>query len=158
MLTVYHTSSEIVTSPDVYHSRDALDFGPGFYLTTLLQQAKDYSRRFLKLGLQPYLNKYQLDESYKSFYKVKEFIAYDKEWLDFVVACRKAQPHEVYDVIIGGIANDIIFNTINLYLDGLIDKEETLRRLIFQKPNMQICINNQEIIDKYLKYINTSEI
>ncbi len=42
MLTVYHTSSEIVTSPDVYHSRDALDFGPGFYLTTLLQQAKDY--------------------------------------------------------------------------------------------------------------------
>lgn len=158
MLTVYHTSSEIVTSPDVYHSRDALDFGPGFYLTTLLQQAKDYSRRFLKLGLQPYLNKYQLDESYKSIYKVKEFIAYDKEWLDFVVACRKAQPHEVYDVIIGGIANDIIFNTINLYLDGLIDKEETLRRLIFQKPNMQICINNQEIIDKYLKYINTSEI
>lgn len=158
MMTVYHTSPEIVETPDVYHSRVTLDFGPGFYLTTLLEQAKKYGPRFLREGLPSYLNQYTLDESFRNQYKVKEFFSYDKEWLEFVVACRKHKPHVIYDVIIGGIANDIIFNTINLYLDGLINKDETLRRLRFESPNMQICIHNQEVIDKYLKYVKTTPI
>ncbi|MCC8114802.1 MAG: DUF3990 domain-containing protein [Bacteroidales bacterium] len=158
MLTVYHTSPDIVDSPDVYHSRTALDFGPGFYVTPLRPQALEYGKRFWKSGKCPYLNQYRLDEDYKKSYRVKVFDNYDEEWLDYVVSCRRLQEREMFDVVIGGIANDRVFNTINLYLDGLIDKRETLSRLIYEQPNIQICITNQEVIDKYLKFIKSMPI
>ncbi len=34
-MKLYHASTCIIESPDVYHSRDLLDFGKGFYLTKL---------------------------------------------------------------------------------------------------------------------------
>lgn len=57
-----------------------------------------------------------------------------------------------YDIIEGGIANDKIFNTVELFFDGLIDKAEALKRLQYEKPNWQICFKTQSIIDKYLHY------
>lgn len=36
-MKLYHTSTIIVDKPDVYHSREHLDFGKGFYLTTLYE-------------------------------------------------------------------------------------------------------------------------
>ena len=41
---------------------------------------------------------------------------------------------------------------IELFEDNLINKEEALKRLRYYKPNNQICIVNQEIIDKHLNY------
>ena len=55
-------------------------------------------------------------------------------------------------MIIGGIADDRVYNTIELYEDNLINKEEALKRLRYYKPNNQICIVNQEVIDKHLNY------
>ena len=34
-MKVYHASKFIIESPDIYHSRDLLDFGKGFYLTSV---------------------------------------------------------------------------------------------------------------------------
>ena len=39
-MKLYHASYCIIKKPDVLHSRDNLDFGKGFYLTTLNEQAK----------------------------------------------------------------------------------------------------------------------
>lgn len=47
-MKLYHASNCIIDTPDVYHSRDLLDFGKGFYLTSLTDQARKYSQRFLK--------------------------------------------------------------------------------------------------------------
>lgn len=55
-MTVYHASNFIIESPDIYHSRDLLDFGKGFYLTSLIEQAKKYAQRFLFQGDKAYLN------------------------------------------------------------------------------------------------------
>lgn len=63
-----------------------------------------------------------------------------------------------YDVIIGGIADDKIYNTIELYQDNLIEKDEALKRLKYYKPNEQICITNQNVIDKYLKFRCEEEV
>ena len=57
-----------------------------------------------------------------------------------------------YDIIEGGIANDKVFNTVELFFDGLIDKAEALKRLQYEKPNWQICFKTQSIIDTYLQY------
>lgn len=55
-MIVYHASKIIIKSPDIYHSRDLLDFGKGFYLTSLAEQAKKYAQRFLFQGEKAYLN------------------------------------------------------------------------------------------------------
>ena len=52
----------------------------------------------------------------------------------------------------GGIANDKVFRTIDLYFAGDITKDEALRRLLYEKTNDQICIRKQEVIDKCLIY------
>ncbi len=46
-MEVYHTSSVCIEHPDTTHSRKELDFGPGFYFTTIRYQAEKYAARFL---------------------------------------------------------------------------------------------------------------
>ena len=42
--------------------------------------------------------------------------------------------------------------TINLFINGLISEEGALKRLRCLKPNNQICILNQDIIDRFLLF------
>lgn len=148
-MEVYHASAAKVEKPDTLHSREFLDFGKGFYVTTLREQAIKYAERFVRRGQEAWLNVYELDDSYTT-YKVKVFPSYDEEWLEFVAECRKGRVEGDYQIIIGGIANDRIFRTIDLYFAGDITKEEALRRLLFEQPNDQICIRSQEVIDRCL--------
>lgn len=57
-----------------------------------------------------------------------------------------------YDVVMGGVANDKVFNTVELYFDGLIDKAEAIKRLKYEKPNFQIAFRTQEAIEQYLHF------
>lgn len=157
-MKVYHASRHIIESPDVKHSRDLLDFGKGFYLTSLVGQARKYAQRFLFQGEKAYMNQYDLDENLDMEYKVKEFVGYDEEWLDFVSLCRLGKQIAKYDLVAGGIADDKVFNTVDLYFSGNISKDEALRRLAFIHPNHQICILNQEILDRHLRFLKAEEI
>lgn len=44
-MIVYHGSIEAVEKPDVGHSYRRLDFGTGFYVTTVREQAERWARR-----------------------------------------------------------------------------------------------------------------
>ena len=68
---------------------------------------------------------------------------------DFILKCRSGRDDSDYDIVTGGVANDKVFNTVELYFDGLIDKAEAIRRLRFEKPNMQMCFRTNESL-KYL--------
>lgn len=156
-MIVYHSSCVIVDRPDVYHSREGLDFGRGFYVTPLYGQAVKYAERFRLRGRKAYLNVYRLDEGWRGE-NVRLFGAYDGEWLDFVAANRKLLPVRRFDAVEGGVADDKIFRTLELYWAGDIDKDEALKRLKYEKPNHQICLSTQSMIDKYLKYLKTEEL
>ena len=159
-MILYHGSYCHVDKPHISFSREDLDFGKGFYVTAIQEQAINWTKRFKVRGHIAYLNIYSLCiEDINRNYKVKEFLSYDMEWLDFILDCRNgSKDYLEYDVIIGGIADDRVYNTIELYQDDLINKEEALKRLKFYKPNHQMCILNQEIIDKYLKYEGNKEV
>ena len=86
-MKVYHASSVIVEHPDTEHSRSFLDFGSGFYITTLEQQAIEYGQRFLRRGREAWLNVYELNDNLDEW-QVLSFDAYDEAWLDFVSECR----------------------------------------------------------------------
>lgn len=151
-MILYHTSNIEIEKPDVHHSREHLDFGKGFYLTSLRNQADKYGERFLRRGDDAFVNVYELDDNLQKYKKIV-FDTYNHAWLDLVTACRKGRPRDAYDIIEGGIADDQVFDTIELYFSGLYTYEQTLNQLRFKRPNHQICITNQEILDLHLHFI-----
>lgn len=91
--------------------------------------------------------------------RYKHFELYDEAWLDFILSNRTGGKDFLhYDIVEGGIANDRVFNTVELYFDGLIDKAEALKRLRFEKPNKQICFISQEVLNQYLHFARADEV
>ena len=89
--------------------------------------------------------------------KILKFDSYSEEWLDFILKCRREKDDSDYDIVAGGVANDKVFNTVELYCAQLIDKKEAIRRLRYEKPNMQICFRTEEAL-KQLYFKGSVEI
>ena len=75
-MRMYHSSNVSVPHPDTEHSRRYLDFGRGFYLTSLYDQAVRYAQRFKRRGQQAWLNIYELEYN-EANWKVRHFDSYD---------------------------------------------------------------------------------
>ena len=156
-MRLYHGSNIEIDSINLAMCRPYKDFGKGFYLTSLYDQAHKYAMRFLLRRQKAYINEYMLDDELPDF-KTKLFQSYDEEWLDYVGKCRKGIQDELFDLVEGGIADDKVFNTIDLYFSGAMSKDNALGRLAFEHPNHQLCILNQEIIIRHLHFISAKEI
>lgn len=156
-MILYHTSTLSIPKPDLLHSRPRLDFGLGFYLTPLLFQAEKYGERFIRQGETAFLNIYQFDDVHLDC-SHKVFASYNGEWLDFVASCRKGLPHPQYDVIEGGIADDQVFDTVDLYFAGIYTREQALDQLQYKKPNHQVCVTSQFVLDNYLHFQSSQRI
>lgn len=151
-MLVFHSSDQCFDSPDITHSRVALDFGKGFYVTRLKDQAEKYANRFLRIGKDAYIHVFRFTPAVDM--KIKIFKAYDEEWLDFVCSCRKGGcDYQHYDIIEGGVANDKVFQTVDLYLTGVYNKEQALQNLAYEMPNNQLCFITQRSIDRCLSFI-----
>ena len=156
-MKVYHSSNVIVEHPDVQHSRKYLDFGRGFYLTTLHEQAIKYAQRFKRRGQQAWLNTYELSWD-ENLWNIRRFECYDNLWLDFVAQCRKGQDTAQYDMVIGGIANDRVIITLDRYFAGEISQDEALGLLRFEEPNIQYCIRSDRMLQECLTFIESKQL
>ena len=112
--------------------------------------------RFKRLGKEGIVSKYFFDENRKSELKILELDSYSEDWLDFILNCRRGQDTSDYDLVVGGVANDKVFNTVELFFDGLIDKREAIKRLRYEKPNLQICFRTEKALE--LLYFEGSEL
>lgn len=157
-MRVFHASSCIVNHPDTEHSRDALDFGRGFYVTTLEEQALNYAARFTRRGMKAYVNEYDFNEGALPNLDVLRFDSYDSEWIRFVFDCRNENDNTQWDVVIGGVADDRVFTTIDLFFAGEITEEEALGRLVYIRPNDQICLRTQRALDSLLTFVQGREV
>lgn len=160
-MIVYHGGTETVEHPNCKCGRRNLDFGQGFYVTNIRKQAEDWAKLMAdRRKTAPILNRYRLNRAaVLAEAHCKLFKAYDEDWLDFIVASRQGRSvANAYDYIEGGVANDRVVDTVNLYMAGLMDKATALRRLSEHQPNNQMCLLNQEITDKYLTFDGTEEI
>lgn len=163
MLTVYHGSVYRVVRPLVGGGRVNLDFGPGFYVTDIREQAENWANVVWRrnTSLSPLLNVYELDVERveREGYRTLRFEAYDEAWLDFIASNRKGGgAWRDYDLVEGGVANDRVFDAIEAYLDGLASKETALVLLAYQHPNNQLCLLRQRLIDDCLRYVRTEEL
>ncbi len=151
-MIIYHGSDMEVRKPDIFHSRKNLDFGCGFYTTPLYQQAEKWCEKYIRRGKEGIISCYILDDSVWNNCKILTFDSYSEEWLNFITDCRMGIDTIEYDIILGGVANDRVFNTCELYFKHYIDKDAALDRLRYEKPNRQICLKNQEVIERYLHF------
>ncbi|MCD8181829.1 MAG: DUF3990 domain-containing protein [Bacteroides sp.] len=158
MLTVYHGATCEIKQPLCSVGRPNLDFGQGFYVTDLREQAVSWAQRQgVSRGSTPLLNVYELDVDHiRTAYRRLCFEAYDEAWLNFIANNRRgAEAWRGYDFIEGGVADDRVVDTVNLYLLGLMTADVALERLAQHVPNNQICLLNQGLVSECLHYVNT---
>lgn len=158
-MVLYHGSSQIVNNPKIIQPNRGLDFGNGFYTTSNKEQALNFA---LKVSARraidtPFVSVYNFDEGHaKNNLKILSFKSANRKWLDFVISNRKqVYTENEYDLIIGAVADDTIYNTIVLYERGQISFADTLRRLKIQPLFNQYVFCSEKAIT-YLKF--TSEI
>lgn len=161
-MTLYHGSYVSVPSPLTGVGCKELDFGPGFYVTNLREQAERWARRVcvIRATDTPLLSIYEFDESLlPADVRRLRLEHYDKEWLDFVVSSRRGEePWRNYDIIEGGVANDQVIDTVEDYYAGRITVEQAIGQLRFAKPTHQMCISRQTIIDRCLHFVGTEPV
>lgn len=164
MITLYHGSYLSISSPFVKIGRKKVDFGQGFYLTKLREQAELWAKAIAERkgrNTKPILSVYEfdIDKLNNSHFRYKKFEEYNIEWLDYVVDCRKGgNQQQAFDIVEGGVANDNVIDTVEDYENGVITAEQALGQLKYKKVNHQICILNQEIVDLFLQYQNSEEL
>ena len=158
-MIVYHGSTDIIEKPDVLHSKKYLDFGQGFYLTTFENQAKKWAiRKGMRQEKTAIVNVYEMTETLNDF-QVLSFEKGNEQWLDFVCACRKGKNlNKNFDIIIGNVADDNVFKTVDMYFRGLWDKKKVLEELTYYKLNNQICIVNQKTLNQVLTFQKAYEV
>lgn len=158
-MIVYHGTTEIIRRPDVIHSKKYLDFGTGFYVTTFEEQARKWAlRKGLRQEKKAVVNVYEMKKDLRE-YRVLTFEHENEQWLDFVCDCRKGKElNQLYDIVIGNVADDDVFKTVDLYFRGLWEKEKVLKELRYYKMNDQICITNQDTLDEVLEFKMAYEV
>ena len=137
-----------------------LDFGYGFYTTTNKSQAENFAKKVvLRKGGTAIINIYEMDDTIKNeMLKIKRFYTPDEEWLEFVCTQRNGiYQGEQFDLIIGAVANDDVYRTLQVYSTGLLTKEQALEALKIKKLFNQYVFASNEALS-LLKFIKSEEV
>ena len=92
----------------------------------------------------------------EGFYCILQFESMTDEWLDFIVACRSGKPHN-YDIVIGAMADDQIYNYIADFMNGVLTREQFWVLAKFKYPTHQINFCTSEAL-KCITYKGYEEI
>ena len=153
-MILYHGTNTDFDRIDFRKCKPNKDFGRGFYLTDIKQQAIEMAVRrtsFEEKG-SPVVQEYEFDESLLSSkdLKVKIFKGISNEWAESIIANRKAKGKRVhdFDIVIGPIADDSVVFQINLFMLHFITIEELVKRLEYKKLNSQYFFGTEKAIAK----------
>ena len=147
IINVYHGSDTPVKKPKIIQSVRALDFGYGFYTTTNIEQAKNFAKivKHRNKSSKSFISIYTLNIELFKYFNIMFFNKPDKKWLNFVSSNRnETYTGELYDIIYGPVANDIIFKTFIAYQNGILNEKETLKRLKIRDLYNQMVFKNDE--------------
>ena len=149
-MRVFHGGDIEVKDPVIRTGKFTKDFGEGFYCTKLKRQAKRWAMR----KETPTISIYEYTPN--KALSILDFKGMTDEWLDFIVNCRKGITHN-YDIVIGAMANDQIYNYIEDFIAGTITREQFWVLAKFKYPTHQICFATEASL-KCLSYIESETI
>lgn len=151
-MRLYHTGFQTIQNPDIHYGRKNADFGQGFYLTDDMEFSKRWAKE--RKGVSTICNTYDLDTTGLNIKELNR----DEEWFSYIYKNRNHMPDEWmdYDVIIGPIANDTIYDVMGIITSGFLSNREALKLLQIGPRYRQITIKTEKAVSN-LRFI-TSEI
>jgi len=141
-MIVYHGSDTFIKRIDFTKSKPNKDFGKGFYVTNIKQQAEEMATRVADSIVTKFeFDEFVFDEEDEDL-NILRFDNYSEAWLDFIILnrnkSRKYAMHD-YDIVEGPMADDAVSIRIDDYLEGLVSRKDFLEELKFKKHTHQIC-------------------
>ncbi len=158
VLKVYHGTNYKFDKIDLTKSKNYRDFGNGFYCTVLQAQALSWAEQMYKRRNTGSIYVYEYELLLSDSLKTQRFTQIDEQWLEFIKSnrVRGGLNHE-YDIVIGPVADDKTFETIQLFTSEILTLSEAITRLRYNELNNQISFHSEKAIE-YLKLINRREL
>lgn len=160
-MILYHGSTEKVYTPEIRVGNVRLDFGSGFYTTTSYEQAERWAKIKMRrnncdVG---YVSAYDFDlERVKGELNIRSFDVADENWLRFIVSNRRGfADSKNYDMCIGPVADDTIYQSIRLFETGAYDAEYTVKKLKTEVLHDQWSFHSERALS-FLKFIEVKSI
>lgn len=159
-MILYHGSNIDIKTISLKKCKPFKDFGKGFYLTDMKEQAEKMAVRVVKIyGGNPVINIYEIDDAFREIAEltVKDFgNETSEEWAKFVMnnRSRKLLPSEnilsnhdnKYDIVIGPVADDNMALLFRQYENKMIDFKTLLDGMIYKKTSSQYSFHTEKAI------------
>ena len=149
-MIIYHGGYCTIEIPEIREGRYTKDFGSGFYCTEIKEQAIRWSKRYDT----PTINQYHFEPD--ACLKTLHFEEMTEEWLNFIVNCRNGEKH-LYDIVIGAMANDQVYNYISDFINGILTREQFWVMAKFKHPTHQIIFCNIQALN-CLTFISSEQL
>ena len=160
-MIIFHGSTVLVEKPEIRTGDTFLDFGVGFYTTTSYQQAERWARIKMRREKKDtgYVSVYEFDyDAAKNHTVIKKFDAANMDWLIFVAGNRRGVPlADAVDMHIGPVADDNVYQSIRFFETGILNAEETVRRLKTEVLHDQWTFHTEKIL-AYCQFIDFKEV
>lgn len=152
--TLYHGTSVEFDGQhiDLNASSRPKDFGNGFYLTSIYEQAKVWSKKNRNITN----NKNYIIKLYKYHeHRANEILnilildEYNTKWLDYIIKNRNSINgiEDNYDLVIGLMADGHVKNLIRDYISDYITEEELLEELQFHYKTDQYTFKTTKSLE-----------
>lgn len=150
-MRIYHGTNVDFDTIELSKSLPYKDFGRGFYLTEIYDQARKMAeRKMLSNGGKIIIQTYEFDEMILNSNKlnVLKFESPIPEWAEFIFKNRsKSQNyHHAYDIIIRPVADDGVVFLMNQYRDGAITLRQMARMLRYKNLTNQYCFCTDRVL------------
>lgn len=159
-MILYHGSNVDIQNISLSACRPYKDFGKGFYMTDIPEQAERMADRVSRIyGGKPVLNVFEIDDDFMSLtnLKIKNFgEETSEEWARFVMNNRNksfddyASPlcnfDAKYDIVIGPVADDNMAMLFRQYEEETIDFDTLLKGMIYKKTSSQYSFHTVNAI------------
>lgn len=159
-MILYHGSNTNIKEIDLSMCRPFRDFGRGFYLTELKEQAEKMAERIAGIyGGTPVLNTYEFnEEAFKNAgLNIKNFgVQTSKEWANFVKNNRNKNYEDYsslecnldnkYDIVIGPVADDKMAVLFRQYENRMISFDYMLKEMTYKKTSNQYSFHTERAI------------
>ena len=159
MIRLYHGSNTVIETIDLSKGRPNKDFGRGFYVTTIQEQAEKMARRVARIyGGEPCITVFEMDEKQmeKAGLSIRRFDNPSREWALFVINNRNRAFEDIsnlecnldnkYELVIGPVANDDLALLFRQFSGGLITVEELTEEMKFKKLTIQYSFHSKRSV------------
>ena len=159
-MKLYHGSNLDINEIDLSKCRPYKDFGQGFYLTELEDQAVKMAKRVARLyGGNPIVNVYSYDEKNLESpdFNIRDFgRTASEEWARFVMNNRNRSFNDTaslecnfdnkYDIVTGPITNDDMAVLFRQYQNEIIDFETLIKGMTYKELTSQYSFHTPKAI------------